>query len=235
MSSGISPGGLASNGDPAAEAPDRPEPEFEVLGVKPVEATAGPELEFEVRISDASMRAVHVAALTAVIEIEAAHRSYDDGERERLGELFGVGSGWDASAVNIRLARAGALVHSFTGEGRFTISVPCGYDLEVASTKYVYSLSEGEVPLRLHFNGTVFYRDEGGGLQIVPVPWDRSIRFRMPVESWRAAIEAHYPHAGWVAVEHETLERLRTYKVDSGQPSFSAAIEALLAGRGGEG
>ena len=37
--------------------------------------------------------------------------------------------------------------------------MPCTYDLELASGKYFGSLADGSVPLRIHFNGSVFYED----------------------------------------------------------------------------
>ena len=56
--------------------------------------------------------------------------------------------------------------------------MPCNYDLELAATKYVYSLPDGEVPLSMHFTGTVFYRGEDGRMQIVQIPWTARPRTR---------------------------------------------------------
>ena len=63
------------------------------------------------------------------------------------------------------------LVPSFTGATEFELPVPCTYDLEVAATKYLYALPDGEVPLSFHFSGTVFYRGDDGRLQVALVPW----------------------------------------------------------------
>ena len=38
-------------------------------------------------------------------------------------------------------------------------------------------------------------------MQIVQIPWDRSPRFRMPVEVWRGAIDAVYPYRAWVPLD----------------------------------
>ena len=38
-----------------------------------------------------------------------------------------------------------------------TLDVPVSGDLELASTRYFASLTDGTVPLTFHFNGTIFY------------------------------------------------------------------------------
>jgi hypothetical protein len=128
----------------------------------------------------------------------------------------------------VRVARIAALTGPFTGTGRVTITVPMGFDLEVAAGSYLYSIEDGEAPLRFHFNGTIYYRGEDGSLQLIQLPWDRSSRFRMPVEVWRRAIEAHYPNAGWIALDEATIERLRRHRAAVGAHSFSDAIAGLL-------
>ena len=55
--------------------------------------------------------------------------------------------------------------------------MPCTYDLEVAAASTSTALDDGEVPLRFHFNGTVFYEARTARLQIVRIPWDRSARY----------------------------------------------------------
>ena len=42
--------------------------------------------------------------------------------------------------------------------------------MEVASSKYLYGLPDGEVPLAFNFNGTVHYRGDDGRLQMSLVP-----------------------------------------------------------------
>ena len=91
------------------------------------------------------------------------------------------------------------LVPAFTGSTTVAVPVACSYDLEVAAAKYLYSLPDGMAPLALHFNGTVYYRGEDGGLQMVLVPWYTSTDFRMPVAVWRETIEHYYPGTGWAA------------------------------------
>ena len=74
----------------------------------------------------------------------------------------------------------------------------------------------------------MFYEDEGGGLKLTQVPWDCSVRFAMPVETWRRMIEAHYPFRSWLALDRDTIERLSRLKTDRALPSFDAALRVLL-------
>ena len=67
------------------------------------------------------------------------------------------------------------IVPAFTGSTTVTAPVACSYDMEVAAAKYLHALPDGEAPLALHFNGMVYYPDEQGGLQMVLVPWSRSM------------------------------------------------------------
>jgi hypothetical protein len=206
-----------------------PDPEFEVLRAEPVERAAAPTLSFTVRASDDSDRRVFAIALTAVITIEPSKRRYDEETRERLIELFGEPQRWASTTTNFRWAQADALVAAFEGSTEFELVVPCTYDLELAAAKFFHGLADGEAPLRFHFNGTVFYESDDGRMQIVQVPWDRSPRFRMPVDVWRRAIDAVYPYRAWVPVDSQTLARLQRRKAERGLPTFDAVLGELLA------
>ena len=113
------------------------------------------------------------------------------------------------------------LVPAFTGSTEFELVVPCTYDLELAAAKYFHGLADGAAPLRFHFNGTVFYEADGGRMQIVQIPWDRSPRFRMPIEVWRGTIDAAYPYRGWVPVDtrHARAPRARARPSAGCRPS----------------
>ena len=200
-----------------------------MLAARPVERAAAPTLAFTVRAADESGRRLFTIALTAVITIEPSKRRYDDETRERLYELFGEPQRWASTTTNFRWAQAEALVPAFEGSTEFELVVPCTYDVEVAAAKYFHGLADGEAPLRFHFNGTVFYEADDGRMQIVQIPWDRSPRFGMPVEAWRAAIDAVYPYRAWVPVDKQTLESLQRRKAERGLPTFDAVLGELLA------
>jgi len=110
----------------------------------------------------------------------------------------------------------------------FAIDVPCTYDLEVAASKYFYSLSGGEVPLSFLFNGMVLYSGEGDRLQVAQVPWSCTARWRMPVDAWKDVIAAYYPGGGWVRVHTDTLDALSARKAARGHHSYDSLITELL-------
>ena len=211
---------------PFAGAPD---PELEVLDARAVERAAAPTLAFQVRIADSSRRPIFAIALTAVIMIEPAKRTYEPDDRERLVELFGAPERWGSTTTSFRWTQASAMVPSFQGSIEVELEVPCSYDLELAAAKYFDGPAGGEAPLRFHFNGTVIYEAAAGEMQMVQLPWDRSTRFAMPIAVWRRMIDAHYPYRAWVPIHADTLGRLRRLKAERGLPTFDATIDALLA------
>jgi Family of unknown function (DUF6084) len=203
-------------------------PDFDVLGAEPVAHAAAPTLRFALRVTDASERSVAGILLAAQINIDPARRAYDDQTRERLVELFGAPERWAATTRSFLWAQASALVPPFTGTGDFTIAVPCSYDLELAAAKYFYSLPDGDIPLTLHFSGTVLYEGEDGRLQLTMVPWSCSATYRLPVAVWQGLMASYYPGGGWVRLESETLERLAAVKAREGLTSFDAAVRSLI-------
>jgi hypothetical protein len=205
-----------------------PEPEFELVSVEPVPRSVAPTLQFNGRITTETERPVYAVALTAMFTVEPAKRKYDADERERLEELFGAPERWASTTGAFRWAQVEVMVPGFTGVGEFALPVQCSYDLELASGKYFGSLAGGSVPLRIHFNGSVFYEDERGGVQVVLVPWDRSIRFDLPISAWQRMIAGHHPNRGWVPLATDTVERLRARKARRGSPTFDACVSELL-------
>jgi hypothetical protein len=217
---------LGSNG---ASAPvQSPEPEFAVLGARMVRHAAAPMLALDLQVTEPSGRPVYMIALTIQLMIEPARRSYDDAQRGRLVELFGPPERWSVTTRSLVWTRLDVLVPAFIGITTVAVPIACSYDLELAATKYLYSLKDGEAPLALHFNGTIYYPGDDGGLQMVLVPWNKSIDFRMPVSVWRETVEHYYPNTSWVALHPQTLEALQREKVDRGLATFDACVDALL-------
>jgi hypothetical protein len=160
--------------------------------------------------------------------IEPARRSYDAETRERLVELFGTPERWGTTTRSLVWHQADVLVPAFTGATTFRVPVPCSFDMEVASTKYLYGLPDGEVPLAFNFNGTVHYRGDHGRLQISLVPWSCSCEFRFPVAIWRELIEHYYPHTGWIPLQERTLRALQREKARRALPTLDACVAELL-------
>ncbi len=212
--------------------PGRPWLEIEVSGVVPVLHAAAPILSFSLDLRDRSGREVFMAALTVMIQIEPIKRSYEPEERDRLRELFGEPHRWASSAQRMVWATESVLVQPFTGRTTVEMKVLCNYDLELAATRYFHAIEGGEVPLALHFNGSVYYAGEDGGLQIIQLPWDTVAAFGFPLTVWKQMIDSYYPHRGWLPLHRETLEALRRRKVERGLPTYDAAVLELLESGG---
>jgi hypothetical protein len=214
---------------PVADAPwAGPEPEFAVLSARPVRHAAAPMLTLDLQVSEPSGRQVYMIALRIQLMLEPARRAYDDQTRVKLVELFGEPERWAVTTRSLVWTQLDVLVPAFTGTTTVSVPVACSSDLELAAAKYLYSLPDGIAPLAMHFNGTIYYRDDDGALQMVLVPWNTSIDFRMPVSVWRETIEHYYPGMGWAALRADTLAALQRAKLDRGLSTLDATVSALL-------
>jgi hypothetical protein len=211
----------------------RPQLELSVTGAEPVPHAAAPTMRFRLEARDGSGREVYTVALVAQIHLEPAKRPYNEAEIDRLGDLFGAPKRWPATTRPFLWSRVDVLLPSFAGATEFDLLVPCTYDHEVAGTKYLASLDGGDAPVAFHFSGNVMYRGDGGGLQIVQVPWESSAGYALPVDVWRAMIESYYPNSGWVRLHADTLAELRRRAAERGLPSLEACVVEMLAERGG--
>jgi hypothetical protein len=211
-----------------------PDPEFTVVGVRPVRYAAAPMLALDLHVSEPTGRPVYMIALTIQLMIEPARRSYDDATRERLIELFGAPERWAVTTRSLVWSQLDVLVPAFTGSTTVAVPIACNYDLEVTAAKYLHSLPDGEAPLALHFNGIVYYRGDDGGLQMTLIPWSQSVGFRMPVSVWQETIEHYYPNTGWVGLRSETIAALERRRVDGAHATIDACVRDLLE-RAGDG
>jgi Family of unknown function (DUF6084) len=214
--------------EPIALPDTLPDPEFAVVGARPVRYAAAPMLAIDLRVSEPNGRQVYMIALTIQLMIEPARRAYDDATRDRLLELFGAPERWAVTTRSLVWSQLDVLVPAFTGSTTVSVPIACHYDLELAAAKYLHSLPDGEAPLALHFNGTIYYPGDDGGLQMVLVPWNKSSDFRMPVSVWQETIEHYYPNTGWLALRSQTLEVLQREKLRRGLPTLDACVEQLL-------
>jgi Family of unknown function (DUF6084) len=219
---------------PGDVAPAIPEPDFEVLSARTVRYAAAPMLALDLKVSEPSGRPVYMIALTIQLMIDPARRRYDDATRAKLIELFGEPERWAMTTRSLVWCQLDVLVPAFTGSTVVTVPIQCSFDMELAAAKYLHSLPDGEAPLALHFNGTIYYPGDDGRLQMVLVPWTKSIDFRMPVSVWRNTVEHYYPQTGWVALHTETLEALQQAKLDRGLATLDACVRTLLAETSGE-
>jgi hypothetical protein len=106
--------------------------------------------------------------------------------------------------------------------------MPCTYDLEVASARYLQALDDGTIPLLFLFSGTVFIA-QGNGYAVELVPWSSEASYRMPVSVWQDVVNLHFPDSAWLRCRRETLDALSAFKSERALPTWDATLTALLA------
>ncbi|WP_435217401.1 DUF6084 family protein [Streptomyces sp. bgisy034] len=201
---------------------------FSCVGVRADRYAAGPTLVFRLRVTASGDVPVHAVALRCQMRIEPARRGYAPAEADGLTDLFGERARWGSTLQPVQFAQVPVMVSAFTGETETDLVVPCTYDMDIAATRYLDALTDGEVPLLMLFSGTAFTGT--GGFRVEPVPWDREASFRMPVATWRAMIEQHFPGCGWIRLPDDTMDALLAYRSRHALPSWEATLKALLAG-----
>lgn len=205
---------------------------FTCTGARPEPFAAGPALLFNLRISESTGRRVHSVALRCQIRIEPRNRNYTPAESAKLVDLFGEPSRWGDSLNPLQLATIGTTISGFTGTVDSELNVPLTYDLDIAATKYFHALSSEpgnnrEVPLLILFSGTLYY-DGDNGVQIGLVDWHAEAPFKLPVATWRAAMDEHYPDSTWVRVNTATLDALSAFRSERVIPTWDDTFEVLL-------
>lgn len=212
----------------AGSAQAAPDLSFSVERIEPLERAASPTLAFTVRILRASGAPVRSVALNVQIRIAATQRAYDAETRERLAEVFGSGDAWGRNLHSLPWANVTVNVPPFGEETLVELQVPCTYDFEVAVSKYLHGVREGEVPVELLFSGSVFYEGADGGLQVSLVSWEKEAHYRMPAAVWRELMDHYYPGDAWLRLSAESFDRLHAFRSRRALPSWDRTIEALL-------
>jgi hypothetical protein len=207
---------------------------FGCTGASAERYAATPTLSFALTITERSGAAIHAIALRCQIRIEPHRRRYSAAEAQRLHDLFGDPSRWAETVKPIQLATVTTMVPSFTAVAETDLQVPCTYDLEVASARYLQGLDDGTIPLLLLFSGTVFVAT-GGSFSVELVPWSSEATYRMPVSVWRELVDSHFPGSAWLRCSRETLDELSAFKARRALPTWDATLAALLAEAGETG
>ena len=189
---------------------------------------ATPTLVFRLTIAEKSGARVHAIALRCQIRVEPQRRRYSAAEAQRLHDLFGDTSRWADTVKPIQLATVSTMVPAFTSLTEIDLPVPCTYDLEVTSARYLTGLDDGTVPLLLLFSGTVFVA-QGTGYSVELIPWSSESAYRMPVSVWREVADLHFPGSAWLRCTRETLDALSAFKSEHALPTWDATLTALLA------
>jgi hypothetical protein len=204
-----------------------PEITFDVLGARAERYSLVPTLTLRIRVGEATGVAVHAIALRCQIRVEPHRRRYSEQEAEALYDLFGETARWADTLKPLQFANVSTMVPGFTGSTEIDLPVPCSYDLEVASTKYFRALDDGDIPLLVLYSGTLFYLLDGR-FAVEQIPWSRETSVAVPVTTWRAVVEEHFPNAAWIRLDLDTLRALGTYKSRTATPTWDATVLSLL-------
>jgi hypothetical protein len=207
-----------------------PELRLTIEGADVVKNAAAPLLLFKVRISNEPRdEVIHTVALRVQIQIEVTQRKYEPKEQAQLKDLFGEPDRWGQTLRNMLWTHASVVVPRFAGSMLAEIPVPCTFDFNVAATKYFHGLTNGDLPLRFQFSGTVFYEGSEGALQVAPISWDKEAKYRLPVQIWKDLMDVYYPNSAWLALQRDTFEKLYQLKVREGIPTWEEALERALS------
>jgi hypothetical protein len=204
-----------------------PDLHFQVEDVSAMRNAVTPQLSFKVRITNSQPQPIHSIALRVQVQIEPVRRRYSAAEQQHLRELFGEPERWSDSLHPLLWTHANLNVQGFTGTTVIDVPVPCTFDFNVAVTKYIYGLENGEIPTSLLFSGTVFHAGRIG-LEIAQIPWDREASYRLPVSAWKEMMDFYYPNTAWICLRREVFERLYDFKGRHGISTWEHALERLL-------
>jgi hypothetical protein len=203
--------------------------EFAVVSARVETYAASPLLVFKLKVTNKTPATpVQNLMLNCQIRIEPTRRRYGASDYDRLLDLFGEPERWGQTLHGFLWAHTFASTPPFSDDCMIDLPVPCSYDFNIAATKYFYGLKDGEVPLLLLFNGTVFYHDDNGQLQAGQIPWSNEASFRLPVNVWQSMMDLYYPDSAWLRLSRVVFEQLYRYKRHKGLPTFELALQALL-------
>lgn len=204
-----------------------PDLQFQIETAAATPNAASPQISFKVRITNAAPEPVHSIALRVQVQIEPVRRRYTAVEQEHLQELFGEPERWSKSLHPLLWTNTNVSVSSFTGSTVVDVPVPCTFDFNVAITKYIYGLENGEIPTTLLFSGTVFYAGTVG-LQVTQIPWEKEASHRLPMRVWKDMMDLYYPNTAWISLRRDVFERLYEFKSRHGIATWEQTLERML-------
>ncbi|WP_335932717.1 DUF6084 family protein [Streptomyces sp. PTD5-9] len=214
--------------------PAAPGLEFSVLRIVAEPYSAAPQLTARLRIEDGTGERIHAIVLRCQVRIEPQRRPYDRTEQEALRGLFGERRRWSETLRPFLWMQCGATVQGFTGSTETDLALPCSYDFDVIGSRYLHALGDGTVPVTLLFSGTAFTEGDGrGGFRVRPVPWDCEARYELPVGVWRQLMSFHFPHSGWIRLDHDVLAAFAGFRERRGLISWDETVRTLLSEAGG--
>jgi hypothetical protein len=198
---------------------------FSVVDAARLEHAAVPTLRFSLRVS--SEVPVRSVLLDVQVQIAARRRAYETGEQAGLLDLFGAPERWGTTLRTLLWTRATLVVPPFERDTEVELPLACSYDLEVAASRYLDALSDGEVPLEFLFSGSVFYMD-GDRLQTARLSWESEAEYALPVQVWQDTMERYFRGTAWLRLRKESFDRLSAYKSRHALATWDDALDALL-------
>lgn len=207
-----------------------PDLSFSIESVEALPFAATPTLAFRLRLANATPEKIHTVALQCQIQIEATRRRYTPADQENLRDLFDRPDRWSQTVRNLLWTHVSCAVPAFQSNTAVDLHVPCTFDFNVAATKYLHGVEDGEVPLVFQFSGNVFYSEQDAPLGVTPISWDKESRFRLPVRAWKDMMDLYYPNSAWLCLRRDVFDRLYHYKVQHGIPTWEDALETILQG-----
>jgi hypothetical protein len=206
-----------------------PDLSFSTGEVMPAAYTAIPAICARLHITNSPQdEQIQSIILNCQVQIQPLGRPYSALEEAKLFDLFGERSTWGQTMKPLLWTNIVAKVPPFSQQTDIDLLLPCSLDFEVAANKYFYGLSAGTIAVSVLFSGTAFYRGNQGAMQIAQIPWDREVRFKLPFEVWKAAIDAHYPETAWLRLSRDTFDRLYRFKSARGIPFWNDLLEQLM-------
>lgn len=209
----------------ATPAPDLA---FAVTGAQEERFAALPTLRFRLEITRTGGGPVTSVALTTAIRIDAARRRHDPQAHRALTELFGAPEQWGSTIRPLAWTRTTLHVPGFDDSTVVDIPVECSYDTELAVTKYLRAVRDGDVPLDFLFSGTVFHQAPAGGLRATRISWSGDASYTMPAALWHGLTDRYHLGGTWLRLSRETHDRLDEYRARQVLGSPDDAVRSLL-------
>ena len=211
-----------------------PDLNFEITGAEVAPYSVIPLLIFKMRIVNEQEERIQNVNLKCQIMLTVTQRRYNAGEKAKLKEIFGEPERWGKTLHTFLWNNVNIVVPRFIGSTIVDLPVPCSYDFEVVSTKYLDALEDGEIPLNFLFSGTIFYEGETGNLQIGQISWSKEANYRLPVALWKDAIATAFPNTAWIRLQKDVFDQLYQYKIAEGLITWEDVVTRLLRASGEE-
>lgn len=201
---------------------------FSILDIAADRYAATPQLLARVHVEESTGELVHTMAVRVQVMIEPQRRPYTETESVGLLDQFGARPRWKDTLKPFLWTFASTMVPGFSGGTDFDLPIPCSYDFEVTASKYLHALSDGEVPLRLMFGGTVFTRGPTG-FSVEAIAWDLEASYLLPVSVWSELMNHFYPNAGWLRLDRDSIAAMVRYKGEHGLTTWDEVVGKLMA------